>query len=158
MLKFSKRLFSKNLGLKLTSLALALALWFYIANELSRGGSDEGQLMMNLLPAGGQAARKLTMRPIFVGEPRAGFSVAVDKAVVVPEYCIVVGTKELMGKLKYAYTMPIDLAGVSKPFTKDVALNPIAPGVFMEETLVQVMVPVEKTPGRTGFFLWRSSE
>ena len=69
------------------------------------------------------------------------------KAVVVPEYCIVVGTKDLLGKIKFIYTMPIDVTGVSKPFTKSVALNPIAPGVYTEETLVQVTVAVEsKTP------------
>jgi hypothetical protein len=40
--------------------------------------------------------------------------------------------------------MPIDVTGTNRTFTKSIALNPIAPGVYMEETLVQVIVPVEK--------------
>ncbi|MDD5136024.1 MAG: hypothetical protein PHN63_01595 [Candidatus Omnitrophica bacterium] len=64
---------------------------------------------------------------------------------MVPEYCIVVGTKDLLGKIRYAYTMPVDLNGASKPFAKSVALNPIAPGIYMEETFVEVTAPVEKS-------------
>ena len=61
-----------------------------------------------------------------------------------PDYCIVVGTKELLDKVRVIYTMPIDISAAYKPITKSVALNPIAPGVFMEDTQVQVTVPVEK--------------
>ena len=85
----------------------------------------------------------LSIMPVFIGTPRSGFMVDHEKAVVVPEYCIVVGTKELLDKVRFIYTMPIDVSGASKPFTKSVALNPIAPGIYMEETLVQVTVPIE---------------
>ena len=39
--------------------------------------------------------------------------------------------------------MPVDTSGAFKIFTKSVALNPIAPGIYMEETLVQVTASVE---------------
>ena len=144
MLEFIKNLFTKHLGLKFAALILALGLWFYIVNELNKGNEEERQFLNKVLPQEGMAAKKLSIMPIFIGKPRSGFALDPRKAVVAPEYCIVVGTKDLLEKIRFIYTMPVDISGVSKPFIKSVSLNPIAPGIFMEETLVQVTVPVEK--------------
>jgi YbbR domain-containing protein len=144
MLEHLAGLFKKDIGLKLTALVLAVFLWFYIVNELNNGSEDEMQFLKKMLPAEGMVAKKLTIKPIFVGRPRWGYSVTSGKVVVTPEYCIVVGAKDMLGKIRFAYTMPIDVTGTNRTFTKSIALNPIAPGVYMEETLVQVIVPVEK--------------
>lgn len=144
MLDFIRKFFTKHLGLKFTALILALALWFYIVGELNRGSEEERQFLNRVLPQEGIVAKKLKIMPIFIGRPRTGYAVDPRKAVVVPEYCIVVGTKDLLGKIRFSYTMPIDVSGESKPFSKSVALNPIAPGVYMEETFVDVTVSVEK--------------
>ena len=145
MLTSIKELFTKNLGLKFVSLILALTLWVYTVSELKKGSEEETRLLNSILPRESMAAKKLIIRPIFVGKPRWKHSVAVSRTVVVPEFCIVVGTKDLIDKLRYAYTTPIDISGVSKPFSRSIPLNPIAPGIYMEETLVQVTVPVEKS-------------
>ena len=50
MLKFIRDLFTKNIGLKFMALMLALALWFYIVNELKKGGEEERQLLTRILP------------------------------------------------------------------------------------------------------------
>ncbi|MFA6321464.1 MAG: hypothetical protein WCY36_06380 [Candidatus Omnitrophota bacterium] len=144
MLEFIRKFFTKHIGLKFTALILALALWFYIVSELKKGSEEERQFLSRMLPDQGVVAKKLSIVPILIGKPRSGFSVDVKKAVVVPEYCIVVGTKDMLGKTRFIYTMPIDINGASKSFTKSVALNPVAPGVYSEETLVEVTVPVEK--------------
>ena len=145
MLEFIRKFFTKHIGLKFTALILALALWFYIVNELNKGSEEERQFINRMFPQEGMVGKKLPIMPIFIGKPKPGFTVDPKKAVVVPEYCIVVGTKNLLGNIRFAYTMPIDINGASKPFIKSVPMNPITPGVYMEETLVQVTVPVEKT-------------
>jgi hypothetical protein len=126
------------------SLVLALTLWFYIVNELNKGTEEERQLFERILPTQALTAKKLPIRPIFVGRARWGYSVMSESAMVAPQYCIVVGPKALLDKIRYAYTMPVDVAGASKAFTASVPLSPIAPGIYMEETLVQVTVPVGK--------------
>ena len=146
LLKFLKNLFTENIGLKATALVLALVLWFYIVNELNKGTDEEKQFLSKVLPTGGMVAKKLVIKPVFVGTPRFGYMVDPRKALVVPEYCIVVGSKDMLGKVRFAHTMPIDIRGVSKPFAKSVAMSPIAPGVYSEETLVDVTVSVERTP------------
>ena len=144
MLKFIRKFFTENIWLKTGSLILALALWFYVVNELNKGSEDDRQFLNKILPPEGLAAKNLTIKPIFSGTPSRGYIADPRKAVVIPDYCIVVGTKELLSKIRFAYTMPIDLRGASKPFTKSIPLIPIAPGIFMEETLVQVTVSVER--------------
>lgn len=137
-------LINKNIGLKLVALLIALVSWFYIISELKREPEEELAFLKRVLPTNSMIAKKLTIMPIFIGRIRPGFDIVKDKVVVAPEYCIVVGAPDLVGKLRNVYTMPIDITGVSKPFTKSVPLNPIAPGVYMEETLVQVTIPVER--------------
>jgi len=137
-------LFTGRVGLKITALILALVLWFYVVDELNKGSEEERQFLNKVLPSEGVVAKKLTIKPIFIGAPKYGYSIDVKKAVVLPEYCIVVGSKELLSKVRFIYTMPVDARGISKTFTTAVPLNPIAPGIFMEDTLVQVTVPVER--------------
>lgn len=123
---------------------LALALWFYVVNELKKGSEDDRLFLSRMMPQEGMVAKKLSIMPIFIGHPRSGFTVDAKKAVVIPEYCIVVGPKDLLEKVRFIYTMPIEVSGVYKSFSKEVSLNPISPGIYMGETLVEVTVPVER--------------
>lgn len=136
--------FKENMGLKATALVLALALWFYVVGELNKGSEAERLLLNSIMPQKGITAKKLVIKPIFIGRPRHGYAIISEKVVVTPEYCIVVGTKDLLDKIRFIYTLPIDIKGVDRSFTKSVPLNPIAPGVYMEETLVQITAPVGK--------------
>ncbi len=144
MLEFVKRFFTKHLGLKILSLVLALLVWFYIVNELNKGSDEELKILRKMLPSEALVGKKLAIKPIFIGKPRSGYIINRDQAVIVPDYCIVVGARDVLGRVKFAYTMPIDVRNAHKTFTISIPLNPIAPGVYMEETLVQVTVPIEK--------------
>lgn len=144
MFRAIRKFLTENIWLKMGSLLLALGLWFYVVNELNKGSDEDKQFLNKILPEGGMAAKKLTIKPIYSGTPARGYIAEPRKAVVVPDYCIVVGTKDLLARTRFIYTMPVDIKGVSKSFTKPVALIPIAPGIFMDETLVQVTVNVEK--------------
>lgn len=144
MLRTIRSFFTKNVWLKVGTLLLALAIWFYVVNELNKGSEEDRLFLNKILPSEGLSAKKLPIKPIFSGTPTRGYTADYRKALVVPDYCIVVGTKELLSKIRYAYTMPIDVKGAYKSFTRMAALNPIAPGVYMEDTQVQVTVNVEK--------------
>ncbi len=144
MLKSIRDFFIKNMWLKMSALILALTLWFYVVNELNKGSDEDKQFLSKILPPEGLTAKKLSIKPVLSGIPQRGYIADWRKAVVTPEYCIVVGTKELLSRIRFAYTIPIDVRGVSRSFTKSVPLNPIAPGIYTEDTMVQVMVDVEK--------------
>jgi len=147
MLQSIKDVFTKHLLLKFLSLILALLVWFYIVNELNKGSNEEREILRNMRPGESMVARKLMIKPVFIGKPARGSMVMRDQVVIAPEYCIVMGSRSVLDRVKSAYTVPIDLKRASKTFTTQVALNPIAPGVYMEETLVNVTVPIEKDAG-----------
>ena len=147
MLQSIKDLFTKHLVLKILSLVLALLAWFYIVNELNKGPNEELELLKKMRSHEGMMAKKLMISPVFAGKPSWGNSVRRDQVAIVPEYCVVMGSRNVLSKVKSVYTVPIDLKGVSKTFIAQVALNPIAPGIYMEETFVQVTVPIEKDAG-----------
>jgi YbbR domain-containing protein len=138
-----RKIITRNIGLKITAMVLALALWFYVVDELKKGSEEEKQFLNSIFPSEGMVAKKLTIRPIFIGKPKPGYVISIDKVSIAPEYCIVVGTRDILGKIKYVYTMPIDVKNVSKTFTTSVALNAISPGVYLEETFVQATVVVD---------------
>ena len=144
MLEYIKDFFTKHLALKILSLILALLVWFYIVNELNKGSVEELQILHKIMPTEGMIAKKLIIKPVFTGHTHWGYKIPEDRAMVVPEYCMAVGARNALENIKFAYTMPIDIKRASKPFTTTVPLSMVAPGVYMEETLVQVTVPVEK--------------
>lgn len=149
MLQSIKDIFTKHLLLKILSLMLALLVWFYIVNELNKGSNEEMELLRRMRPGHGMTAKRLEIRPVFVGKPAWGNSIIRSQVVVAPQYCIVMGSKSALNDIKFAYTMPVDIKRASKTFTAQVALSPVAPGVYMEETLVQVTVPIEKENERS---------
>ena len=144
MLGFLRRFFTENIGLKIIALVLALITWFYIVKQLNMEGTkEEMQLLKKIMPDENIIAKKLIIKPIFIGHPKNGFDIVRKKVVMIPEFCIVVGTKDALESIKCAYTIPIDVGGLSQSFTKSVPLSPI-PGVYLEETLVQVMVSIDR--------------
>lgn len=145
MFNFLRGVFTRNIWLKAIALFLALAIWFYIVNELKKGSDEETQFLKSVMPKESLTGKKLEIYPVFSGRPRSGYFVDSKKVIIVPEHCLVVGTKDVLEKIRHAYTMPIDIGGAGKSFTKSVPLSPIAPGIYMDETTVQITVPVEKS-------------
>ncbi len=145
MIKFVRDMFTKNIGMKIIALFVALICWFYIVKELNKGSEEDAQLLNKILPSKAIGAKKLMIKPIFVGKPHSGFEIDKGKVAVDPEYCIVVGSTGMLEKARFIYTVPIDVNGASQSFTKFVPLSPIGTGIYMEETLVQVIVPIQKS-------------
>lgn len=144
MLKFFERLFAENLLLKMISLILAVGLWFYIVSDLNKGTEEERLIIQKLLPSYGMITKKLAIRPVLVGNPKHGYRVVEDQIAIMPEYCIVVGPRSVLNNVRYIYTLPIDVSDSEKLITSSVPLKPIAPGIYVEETLVTADIPIER--------------
>ena len=138
------RLLRENMFLKMVSLLLAIGLWFYIVSELDKGSEEERVAFQRMFPSYETISKKLPIKPILVGKPRRGYHVAEEKVIPEPGYCLVVGPRNILRNAKYIFTLPIDVEGESAPFTRAVAIRSVAPGIFVENTLVAVTVPVER--------------
>ncbi|MFC1576717.1 CdaR family protein [Candidatus Omnitrophota bacterium] len=139
-----KKFVSENLLLKILSLVIAVAAWIYIVGELGKGALEQQKFLEKIFPTYGMMAKNLSVRPRLVGNPRRRYRVAEDKILVVPEDCIVVGPKRTIKDIDAIYTIPIDVSNASESFTKSVPIKPIASGVYFEETVVMVTIPIEK--------------
>ena len=144
MIRRFRRLAFENFLLKAASLILAIGLWFYIVNELGRGSEDERMALQKILPSYTMETKTLVIKPVMIGKPRRGYRVLAEKISTVPPYCIVVGPRNVLGSLKYIFTLPVDLAGADKTVTQAVPLKSVSPGIYMEETLVTVTIPIER--------------
>ena len=144
MLGYIKKFFSENLPLKLLSLVFALAAWIYIVGELGKGALEQQKFLEKIFPTYGTIAKNLPIEPRLIGAPRRRFEVVEDKILVVPKDSIVVGPKRIIEGITSVPTIPIDVNDQYETFTKSVPLKPIAPGVYFEETVVMVTVPIEK--------------
>jgi YbbR domain-containing protein len=144
MLKFFGKLVGENFLLKVISLVLAVGLWFYIVGELNKGAEEERLVFQKIFPSYGMITKKLEIKPIVMGKPKRGFTVIEDKIAVYPSYCIVIGPKSVLKDIKEIDTVPIDISGADKIITRAVPLKSIAPGIFVEETLVAATIPIER--------------
>jgi len=144
MINYLRKFFSENLTIKLLSLFIAIVAWIYIVGELGKGALEQQKFLEKMLPTYGTVAKNLPIKPRLVGKPRRRFRVVEDKILVLPEDCIVVGPKKTLDGIEEIYTVPIDVSDQNETFTKSIPLKPIASGVYFEETVVMVTVPIEK--------------
>lgn len=135
----------ENIFLKFLSLLLAIGLWFYIVSELDKGGEEEKVAFQKIFPSYETISKNLPIKPILVGKPRRGYRVVEEKIASEPGYCIVVGPRNILKNVRHIFTLPLDVEGASAPFTRAVPIRSIAPGIFVENTLVAVTVPVERS-------------
>ena len=82
MLNFIRKFFIENVGLKIISLVLAFMLWFYVVSELKKGSEEENQFLNRVFPQQGVAAKKLLIRPIFVGKLKNGYDCNADVSIL----------------------------------------------------------------------------
>ncbi|MFH1995876.1 MAG: YbbR-like domain-containing protein [Candidatus Omnitrophota bacterium] len=144
MLRLAKKYISENLILKILSLVIAVGVWIYVIGELGKGALEQQRFLEKIFPTYGMMAKNLMIKPRLVGAPRRRYEVINDMIVVVPEDCIVVGPKRILENIESIDTATIDIDGMDKTFTRSVPLKPIASGVYFEETVAMVTVPIER--------------
>ncbi|MBN1526369.1 MAG: YbbR-like domain-containing protein [Candidatus Omnitrophica bacterium] len=143
MIKIIIRFFTENIGLKVIALMLALILWFYVDKEINKGPEEEMQFLKKIFPSEGITAKRLAIKPMIEGELRSGYEIEGGKPTLSPEYCLAVGSKDLLEKISAASTAPVNIDGAFRTFSKSVPLRPI-PGVYMESTSTKVTVTIQK--------------
>lgn len=143
MLRSIAHLFTNNIGLKIIALILSLVLWFYVGKELSRESEGERNFLKKILPSENVSAKRLPVRPTLEGSPQSGYIVDLERVTAAPNICTAVGQRDVLDKITYASTVPININGASRAVTKSIPLRSI-PGVYVEDTVVRVTIPIQK--------------
>lgn len=132
-----------NLGLKILSLILAIATWFYVNHELRKLKTEEEKAIFSMLHYD-VISKRLPIQLTIVGEAREGYEIVTDGITVDPETCVVIGPKNILDKVDLARTLPIDISEHTKDVNRETALAPIAEGLTLKDTFVTVHIPLVK--------------
>ncbi|MBU4376247.1 MAG: YbbR-like domain-containing protein [Candidatus Omnitrophica bacterium] len=142
MLKI-KRFIMHNFWLKLLSLVFAVVTWFYVTWQLGRVRREEEKAIFSMIHYD-VVLRELPVDLIIVGKPKEGYIIKESGITVEPKECIIVGPKNILGDVKTAKTVPIDISGYSKDIDRRVALAPIAGGITSEDEFIKIHIPIIK--------------
>jgi len=142
-----RKVLSNNIGLKLLALVLAFVTWFYIG-EATKLDAQKTVLQKIFSPSY-HIAKKLYIKPIFVGSVSPGYEFVAREVKVTPEFIIVLGTPNILSEKEFIYTKSIDLSEHTKARTVPVELKSISPSIKLQETSAQVYLPIKKTGKKT---------
>ena len=92
-----------------------------------------------------RVTRDVQVRPVFRGNPHAGFELA--EVNFKPEKVLVWGRKEDLGDLDWIWTVPIDLTDRQESFSQNVQLR-LPPGRTVRISQVEVLAQVKIAPGK----------
>ena len=141
-----KKWITNNLGLKILSLVLAMATWFYVNSELTKLKNEEGRAIVSMLRYK-IISKKLPIQLTIVGEIRKGYKLTIDDITVDPETIVVVGPENILREVNSARTMPLDIGEYTKDVIKQIELAPIAKGIALKDSIVKVYLPILKEEG-----------
>lgn len=129
---------TRNFGLKLLSLLLAVVLWLYVDGVL-RGKP--------LIPRGNTgipwAAKIVPIVPVIEGQPLPGFRIRKDKVSVKPDRVVVLAPEEGLRGITKLTTQPVSVIGANRSVIKWVSLRTEKGASLPLEEGVEVNIPIE---------------
>ncbi|MDD5679867.1 MAG: YbbR-like domain-containing protein [Candidatus Omnitrophica bacterium] len=142
MLKISK-LITHNFWVKVLSLVLAVATWFYVTWQLKETRDKEQKAIFNMIHYD-VVSSALPIQVTILGKVRDGYEVVQNGITASPVECIVIGPRNILEGVTVAKTVPIDISGCAKNVDKRVSLAPIASGIAIKEEFVKIHIPIVK--------------
>jgi len=141
-----RSLFVHNLGLKFLALILAALTWFYVVGELNKVTLIEENAPLSAYYPYKLKAKQLPILPLFVGTAPTGHRVDERNIEISPKNCLVLGPSNIIERLDYVQTRPIDISEYTKSFKVKMGLHPVANLKLPEEDFITVIVPIAKKP------------
>ena len=139
----AKKWITNNLGLKILSLILAIATWYYIAWELEKVKSEEEKAIFSMLHYD-VISKKLPIQLTLVGDTIEGYEIITDGITIDPQVCVVIGPKRILEDIDSARTMPLNISEYTKAIDTQLSLAPIARGIILKDDFVKVHIPILK--------------
>lgn len=139
----AKKWITNNIALKIVSLLLAIATWFYINMELTKIKTEEEKALFSMLHYD-VVSKILPVQVTIAGETREGYEIVTKGITVSPKTCMVIGPKNILDNVEIARTVPINISEYTQDINRDIELAPIAKGIELKNYFVKVYVPIVK--------------
>ena len=139
-----QKLIFNNFWLKLLSLVLAIATWFYVFDlvtsdsHLQKDETAEDVFMRYKF-----AVKEVPVKPVFVGKTPEGYRTIFEKMVVKPDTIHIFGPEEVIENVQELKTGRIDLGEYTRSTRITSGINSDVKFLEFEEDAVDIYLPVE---------------
>jgi YbbR domain-containing protein len=146
-----KSMILHNFWLKVLSLVLAVATWFYVFDLVNRDShlqkSETAEEVFTRFQFGVKA---VPVKPVFTGRTPEGYRVVFDKVKVDPAVIHIFGPEEVIEGVEELRTEKIDLGEYTRSAKLQLGIQPDVKFLKFNEKAVDVYLPVESIPRDKG--------
>ncbi|MDD4013162.1 MAG: YbbR-like domain-containing protein [Candidatus Omnitrophica bacterium] len=136
---------TNNFWLKLLSLVLAVATWFYVFDFIDydslQGKKDTLEQMFARYSF---ETVDMPVKPLFSGKSPSGYRINFEKVITEPSSMVVFGPAEVFKMVKELRTDPIDISEYTKSVKISCGIQSESRFLRLKDKVVNVYLPVEK--------------
>ncbi|MGD2278581.1 MAG: YbbR-like domain-containing protein [Candidatus Omnitrophota bacterium] len=134
-----------NFWLKVFSLILAVATWFYVFDIVNPVATQQRREdLEQVFMRHDFTIKEAPVRPVFRGKAPEGYAVLYDKVKVEPSNIMIYGPEELLNRVTELKTDIIDLSEYTRSVKLRLGVHSDVKHLEFKKKVVDVYVPVEK--------------
>jgi YbbR domain-containing protein len=139
-----------NFWLKIISLVLAVATWFYVFDLVTSDSfSKKKETVEDVFARYQFTVKEVPVRPVFAGKAPEGYKIIFDKIKVVPSSISIFGPEEIIEDVEELRTERINLGEYTRSVKLQLGVRSDVKLLQFEDKVVDVYIPVEKVEGIT---------
>lgn len=135
---------ANNFWLKIFSLILAVATWFYVFDLVDSDlANSRKQTLEQMMGRYNFVTKEVPVRPFFMGKSPEGFRVIFEKIKVDPSSIVIFGPQEVVNAVNALRTDTIDLGEFTRSAKLSLGVQSDVKLLRFQDKFVDVYVPVE---------------
>ena len=136
-----------NFWLKIFSLMLAVATWFYVFDLVDSDlAVTRKQSLEQMMGRYNFITREVPVKPFFMGRSPEGFRVVFEKVKVDPSSIVIFGPQEVVNAVNALRTDTIDIGEYTRSTKLSLGVQSDVKLLRFKDKFVDVYVPVERIP------------
>jgi hypothetical protein len=138
---------ANNFWLKIFSLMLAVATWFYVFDLVDSDlAITRKQTLEQMMGRYNFITREVPVRPFFMGKSPEGYRVVFEKVRIDPSSIVIFGPQEIVNAVNALRTDTIDLGEFTRSTKLSLGVQSDVKLLRFQDKFVDVFIPVERVP------------
>lgn len=138
---------ANNFWLKIFSLMLAVATWFYVFDLVDNDlAIIRKQTLEQMMGRYNFITREVPVRPFFMGKSPEGYRVVFEKVRIDPSSIVIFGPQEIVNAVNALRTDTIDLSEFTRSTKLSLGVQSDVKLLRFQDKFVDVFIPVERIP------------
>jgi YbbR domain-containing protein len=143
--------FVNNFWIKLFSLVLAIATWFYVFDLLQTGPGGKKETIEQVCARYNFIAKEVPVRLVYSGRSPEGYRVIFEKVKISPSTVTIFGPEDIVNAVNELRTDSIDLGEYTHSVKLSLSVQTDVKALKLADKIADVYLPVEQNrPERQG--------